>query len=85
MKSTGSFATTSSAGILLAFLLVTGAARALPCVACELATSYHDAVRVYDRVRTWGTIVRWWIDPQYAPSVRGQQQPAKPDEVCEIR
>jgi hypothetical protein len=84
MKSTGSFATTSSAGILLAFLLVTGASRVLPCVACELATSYHDAVRVYDRVRTWGTIVRWWIDPQYAPSVRGQQQPAKPNEVCEI-
>jgi hypothetical protein len=85
MKPNGSFATTSSAGILLGFLLVAGAARALPCVACELATSYHDAVRVYDRVRTWGTIVRWWIDPQYAPSVRGQQQPAKPDEVCEIR
>jgi hypothetical protein len=86
MKPNGSFARTSSAGILLAFLLVAGASRALPCVACELATSYHAAVRVYERARTWGTILRWWIDPEYAPSVRGQQQPAvKPDELCEIR
>lgn len=85
MKPNGSFATTSSAGILLAFLLFAGAARSLPCVACELATSYHAAVRVYDRARTWGTIVRWWIDPEYGPSVRDQQPAAKPDDICEMR
>ncbi|HEX6495456.1 MAG TPA: hypothetical protein VF018_08235 [Acidobacteriaceae bacterium] len=85
MRPNGSFSTTSSAGILLAFLLTAGAARSLPCIACELATSYHAAVRVYDRARIWGTIVRWWIEPEYAPSVRDQQPGAKPDNVCEMR
>ncbi len=85
MRPNGSFGTTSSAGILLAFLLVAGAARSLPCIVCELATSYHAAVRVYDRARTWGTIVRWWIAPQYAPSARDQQPAAKLDDVCEMR
>ena len=85
MKPNGSFATTSSAGILLAFLLVAGAARSLPCIACELATSYHAAVRVYDRARIWGTIVRWWIDPEYPPSADDRQPTAKPDDVCELR
>jgi hypothetical protein len=81
MKPNGSFTTTSSAGILLAFLLVAGAARSLPCVACELATSYHAAVRVYDKARTWGTILRWWIDPVYAPSAGEKKSGAKPDDV----
>jgi hypothetical protein len=85
MKPNGSFTTTCSAGLLLAFLSVAGAARSLPCVACELATSYHAAVRVYDRARTWGTIVRWWIDPEYAPSLHSKQSAAKTDDVCEMR
>ncbi len=86
MKPNGSFATTTSAGILLAFLSFAGAARSLPCIACELATSYHAAVRVYDQARAWGTIVRWWINPDYAPSVRGKQHSAaNPDDVCEMR
>jgi hypothetical protein len=86
MKPNASFATTTSAGLLLAFLSFAGAARSFPCFAGELATSYHAAVRVYDLARTWGTIARWWINPDYAPAVRGKQRPsAKPEDVCEIR
>jgi hypothetical protein len=66
MKPNGSFATTSSAGILLALMLATGAAHSFSCIECGLATSYQAAVRVYDRARTWGVIARWWIDPEYA-------------------
>jgi hypothetical protein len=85
MKPNGSFTTTWSAGILLASLLVAGAARSFPCVACELATSYHAAVQVYDKARTWGTIARWWIDPEYAPSHHSKQSSVKTDDVCEMR
>jgi len=85
MKPTASFSTTSAAGILLALVLTTGAARSLSCIGCELTTSYHAAVRVYDKARAWGVIARWWIDPAYAPAVRGQQPPVKPDNVCEMR
>ena len=49
MKSNGSFATTTSAGVLLVLMLAAGAAHSLPCVACEVSTSYHSAVRVYDQ------------------------------------
>ena len=82
MKPTGSFSTASSAGVLLALVLGTGAAHSLPCIACDLATSYQAAVRVYDRAHTWGVIARWWIDPEYARPL-GAQQPA--DDVCEMR
>jgi hypothetical protein len=85
MKSNGSFTTTSSAGILLALMLAVGAAHSFSCIACELATSYRAAVQVYDKARTWGVIVRWWIDPEYGPTARDQQPPAKPDDVCEMR
>jgi hypothetical protein len=90
MKPTASFSTTASAGILLALVLTTGAARSFTCVGCELATSYHAAVRVYDKARAWSLIVQWWIDPEYAPAVRSQQPPlkpapVKPENVCEMR
>ncbi|MDQ1450549.1 MAG: hypothetical protein QOK38_415 [Acidobacteriaceae bacterium] len=84
MKSNGSFATTSSAGILLALMLAAGAAHSFSCIECEVATSYRTAVRVYDEARTWGVIVRWWIDPEYGPAARDQQPSAKPDNVCEM-
>jgi hypothetical protein len=83
MRSNGSFATTTSAGILLAFMIAAGAAHTLPCIACEVTTSYHAAVRVYDRARLWGEIARWWIDPEYAPSAQRVEPAAKPEDVCE--
>lgn len=85
MRPNGSFTTTTSAGILLAFMFAAGAAHTLPCVACEVATSYHAAIRVYDRARAWGVIARWWIDPEYAPTARREQPAPKPEEVCEAR
>ena len=85
MKPTGSFSTTSAAGILLAFMVATGASHSVSCIGCELTTSYQAAVRVYDKARTWGVIARWWIDPEYAPAVRDRQPPVKPDNVCEMR
>jgi hypothetical protein len=85
MKPTASFSTASSAGILLAFILATGAAHSYSCIGCEVTTSYRAAVRAYDKARAWGVIARWWIDPEYAPAVRGQQPPVKPDDVCEMR
>lgn len=85
MRPNGSFATTTSAGILLAFMLAAGAAHTLPCLTCEVATSYHAAVRVYDRARLWGVIARWWIDPEYAPSARHEEPATKPEDVCQAR
>ncbi|MFL6427212.1 MAG: hypothetical protein ACJ71S_03130 [Acidobacteriaceae bacterium] len=67
MKSTRSFATTSFAGILLALMTAPGAAPSLAPIERELASGYHCAVRAYDRARMWSVIVRWWIDPEYAP------------------
>jgi hypothetical protein len=85
MRSNGSFATTTSAGILLAFTFAAGAAHTLPCLACEVATSYQAAVRVYDRARAWGVIARWWIDPEYAPAARKKQPAPKPEDICQAR
>jgi hypothetical protein len=85
MRRNGSFATTTSAGILLASLLAVGAAHTLPCVACEVTTSYHTAVRLYDRARVLGVIARWWIDPEYAPTVRHEQPAPKAEDVCQAR
>jgi hypothetical protein len=48
----------------------------------EVASGYHCAVRVYDRARVWSVIARWWIDPEYAPSV---QRPEKSEDVCQMR
>jgi hypothetical protein len=66
-------------------VLTTGAARSFSCIGCQLTTSYHAAVRVYNTVRAWSLIARWWIDPEYAPVVRDQQPRLKPDNVCEMR
>ena len=85
MKPTGSFSTTAAAGILLALVLTTGAAHSFSCIGCEVATSYHAAVRVYDKARAWGLIARWWIDPEYAPAASARQPSMKPDNVCEMR
>jgi hypothetical protein len=82
MKASRSFATTSSAGVLLALVLATGAPRSFSCIQCELATSYQVAVRVYDRALTWAVIARWWIHPEYAPSARDKQPLAKPEDIC---
>ena len=85
MKPNGSFATTTSAGILLAFMFAAGAAHTLPCLACQVETSYHAAVRVYDRARAWGVIARWWIDPEYAPTAGNEQPAPKPQDICQAR
>jgi hypothetical protein len=85
MKPTASFSKSASAGILLALVLTTGAARSFSCIGCELMTSYHAAVHVYDKARAWSLIARWWIDPEYAPVVRDTQPHAKPENVCEMR
>lgn len=85
MKPTASFSTTASAGILLALVLTTGAARSFSCIGCELTTSYHAAVRVYDTARAWSQIARWWIDPGYASAMRNPQAPASRENVCELR
>jgi hypothetical protein len=92
MKATRSFATTSLAGILLALMTTPGAAPSLasPSLAPierEVASGYHCAVRVYDRARMWSAIARWWIDPEYAPSVQRSenQRPEKSEDVCQMR
>lgn len=85
MKSNGSFATTTSAGVLLALMLATGSAHSFSCVACEVSSSYHAAVRVYDRARAWGTIAHWWIDPESASPTRHEDPSPKPEDVCQAR
>jgi hypothetical protein len=85
MKPNGSFATTTSAGILLTLMFAAGASHSLPCLACEVAASYHAAVRVYDRARMWGVIARWWIDPEYAPAAAPAKPAPRPEDVCQAR
>ena len=85
MKPNASFATRTSAGILLTLMLATGASHSLPCIACEVTASYQAAVRVYDRARMWGVIARWWIDPEYAPAWPHQKPAPKPEDVCQAR
>jgi hypothetical protein len=89
MKSRRSLATTSFAGAVLALTIATGAAPSLSCVACEVSTSYHAAVRAYDRARAWGTIIRWWVDPVYAApdrQVRDDTRTSpKTEDVCQAR
>jgi hypothetical protein len=83
MKSTRSFATTSFAGILLALMTAPGVAPSLTPIEREVASGYQCAVRAYDKARMWSVIARWWIDPEYAPSI---QQSEKPEEdVCQVR
>jgi hypothetical protein len=86
MKAAGSFATTSLAGILLALMTALGAAPLAPPslapIEREVASGYHCAVRVYDRARMWSAIARWWIDPEYVPTV---QRPEKLEDVCQVR
>ncbi|HZD76104.1 MAG TPA: hypothetical protein VE218_03800 [Acidobacteriaceae bacterium] len=74
MKPSWSFSTASSAGVLLALVLGTGAAHSYPCIACDVATSYRAALHVYDEARTWGMVARWWIDPEYAPVVHDRSR-----------
>jgi hypothetical protein len=86
MKSNGSFATRTSAGLLLVLMLGAGAAHSFPCVACEVTTSYQAAVRVYDRARAWGMIAHWWIDPESASGTPRHEHPSpKPEDVCQAR
>ena len=80
-----SFSTTSSVGMLLAFVLAAGGMHSFSCIGCEVTASYRAVVRTYDKARAWGTIARWWLDPEYAPAVRGDQPPVKPEDVCEMR
>ena len=87
MKATRSFATTAFAGILLALMTAPGAAPSLAPLEREVASGYHCAVRVYDRARMWSVLARWWIDPEYAPSVQRpeNQRPEKSEDVCQVR
>ncbi len=84
MRPNRSFATTSFAGTLLALLSATGAAPALPAIGRDFASSYRSAVRVYDRVRMWGVIARWWIDPEYVSVVRDGDDASKLQDVCQV-
>ena len=74
MRSTGSFATTSFAGTLLALMIVSGAAPSLSPIGKDVANSYRSVVRVYDRARMWGAIARWWVDPESAASVQRSEE-----------
>jgi hypothetical protein len=85
MRSTRSFATTSFAGTLLALMIATGTATALPPIVRDVASSYRSAVRVYDRARMWGAIARWWVDPVYVPAVRDADDSSTFENVCQIR
>jgi hypothetical protein len=85
MKSNGSFATTTSAGVLLVLMLAAGGAHSLPCVSCEVSSSYHAAVRVYDRARAWSTIAHWWIDPESAPVAQPEEPSPISQDVCQAR
>ncbi len=89
MRSTRSFVTTSFAGTLLALTIATGAAPALPPIVRDVASSYrssyHSAVRVYDRARMWGVIARWWVDPAYVPAAGDGDDSSKFENVCQIR
>jgi hypothetical protein len=84
MKSTRSFATTSLAGTILALMLATGAAPSLSPIGMHVANSYRSAVRTYDRVRRWGVIARWWVDPEYVPVERDVQRRLEPKDLCEM-
>jgi hypothetical protein len=91
MKSKRSLTTASFAGAVLALTFATGAWSApLSCVVCEVATSYDAVVRTYDRARAWGTILRWWIDPEYGttPTRKARndaQSSPKTEDVCQAR
>jgi len=85
MRSTRSFATTSFAGTLLALMIATGAAPALPAIGRDVASSYRSAVRVYDRARMWGVIARWWVDPAYVPVVMNGDDSSKFENICQVR
>lgn len=83
MKSTRSFATTSFAGILLALMTAPGVAPSLTPIEREVASGYRCAVRAYDKARMWSVIARWWIDPEYAPSI--QRSEKLEEDVCQVR
>jgi hypothetical protein len=85
MRSTRSFATTSFAGSLLALMIATGAAPALPAIGKDVASSYRAAVRAYDKARMWGVIARWWVDPVYVPAIRDADDSSKLESVCQVR
>jgi hypothetical protein len=85
MRSTRSFATTSFAGTIVALMIATGAAPALPAIGRDVASSYRSAVRVYDRARMWGVIARWWVDPAYVPAVRDGNRSSTLQDVCQVR
>ena len=84
MRSNRSFATTSCAGTLLALMIATGAAPALPAIGRDVASSYRSAVKVYDKARMWGVIARWWVDPEYVPVVRDGDDASKLQDVCQV-
>lgn len=90
MKSRRSLATTSFAGAILALTMGAGAAPSISCVACEVSTSYHAAVRAYNRARAWGTIVRWWVDPEYGAASADEMRQGRPrstrtEDMCQAR
>jgi hypothetical protein len=85
MRSTRSFFTTSLAGTVLALMISPGAAPSLSPIGRDVANSYRCAVRAYDKAREWGLIARWWIDPEFASSVRDGRTDPKLDDVCQAR
>jgi hypothetical protein len=70
------------AGTVLALMITPGAAPSLSPIGRDVANSYRCALRVYDKAREWGLIARWWIDPEFASSVRGGRTDPKLDDVC---
>jgi hypothetical protein len=85
MRSTRSFATSALAGTIVALMIATGAAPSLSPIGRDVAHSYRSALQAYDRARTWGVIVRWWIDPEYVPTIRDGETSSKLENVSQIR
>jgi hypothetical protein len=85
MKSTRSFATSALAGTIVALMIATGAAPSLSPIGRNVAHSYRSAIQAYDRARTWGVIMRWWVDPEYVPTIRDGEASSNLEDVSQMR
>lgn len=74
MRSIQSLATLSSAGIVLVMLIAAGATPSFFSIGRDIVSSYHSALRIYDKARMWGELARFWIDPEYVQSLSDARQ-----------
>ena len=64
---------TTCAGVLLALMVASIGSLSIPCperAASVMLDSYHAAIRVYERARTWSSIARFWVDPRASAAAR---------------